>query len=200
MRIPKKFRPEEKAQIEEMILKEYKKVLIEKPNSKISVNDLAEKAHIAKGTFYLFFSSKEALFLRTISEVYDEITFLIQEKTQQKRSSLDYFVEVLVGFSHIAEKNRWLVNASGKEFVLAQAQLTKEGKYYIAAKRKELWEQFLSPIKGEIQVSERRLMDSVSVLLLSNNYQEELLDFQSSYGYLAGLIGESILKVEDKNE
>lgn len=198
--MPKKFSSKEKEQIENIILGEYKKVLIEKPNSKISVNELAEKARIAKGTFYLFFPSKEALFIRTISEVYDEISFLIKEKTQQNKTSLDYFVEVTVGFSQIVGRNRWLVNASGKEFVLAQNQLTEDGKAYIEMKRKELWGQFMSPLKDDLQRSEQRFIDSVSILLLSNNYQEGLLDFTSSYRYLAGLIGKDMLKVEVENE
>lgn len=198
--MPKKFSSKEKEQIENIILNEYKKVLIEKPNAKISVNELVEKARIAKGTFYLFFPSKEALFLRTISEIYDEISFLIKEKTHQTETSLDYFVYVTIGFSQIVKRNQWLVNASGREFVLAKTQLTQEGKEYIETKRKELWKQFISPIKDELQTSEKRFIDSVSILLLSNNYQEDLLDFKSSYRYLAGLIGKDLLKSEVEHE
>ncbi len=71
--MPKTYTMAEKQQIESTILGEYKRILETCPNSKISVNQLAQKAGIAKGTFYLFFSDKEALFVRVVMDVLDEV-------------------------------------------------------------------------------------------------------------------------------
>ena len=198
--MPKKFSLEEKQQIEDTILREYKRVLVENPDSKISVNDLVQKAKIAKGTFYLFFPDKEALFLRIIADILEEVSFLIREKAEQNTDSLDFLVEVIIGFSSLVETHKWLINASGREFSIAQSQLSDEGKNYIATRKTQLWEQFISRLDKDLKVSKEKAIDIISILLFSNTYQETLFDFESSYRHLANIIGENILKKEKKNE
>jgi len=54
---------EERLKKSDLILKTAEKLFLEKDYRKISMNEIAQKAGSAKGTLYLYFKSKESLFL-----------------------------------------------------------------------------------------------------------------------------------------
>lgn len=69
---------------------------------KITVDDLVNKANIAKGTFYRFYNSKEHLFYNTFLKKHDEIqgTFLKDVKLMSTEMTPDKFADVIMKLFH----------------------------------------------------------------------------------------------------
>lgn len=62
----------------EKIIKAAKEILAEKSYGEISIKAIAKKAGIATGTFYLYFSNKEALIDSIVEEMYQELLAVIK--------------------------------------------------------------------------------------------------------------------------
>ncbi len=71
--MPKSFSEQEKAYIRERLLAEAKKCLAQYGIRKTTVDELVRRVGIPKGTFYLFYESKERLLFDVILEFNDEI-------------------------------------------------------------------------------------------------------------------------------
>jgi AcrR family transcriptional regulator len=64
----------------EKIIKAAKEILAEKSYGEISIKAIAKKAGIATGTFYLYFSNKEALIDSIVEEMYQELLAVIKSE------------------------------------------------------------------------------------------------------------------------
>ncbi|MBZ4686748.1 MAG: TetR/AcrR family transcriptional regulator, fatty acid metabolism regulator protein [Clostridia bacterium] len=64
----------------EKIIKAAKDILAEKSYGEISIKAIAKKAGIATGTFYLYFSNKEALIDSIVEEMYQELLAVIKSE------------------------------------------------------------------------------------------------------------------------
>lgn len=71
--MPKKISEEERAYIKERLIEEARKCLIQYGVRKTTVDELVKRVDIPKGTFYLFYSSKELLLFDVLKEFHDEI-------------------------------------------------------------------------------------------------------------------------------
>ena len=67
--MPKIYSEKEKENIRELLLEEAQIALAHSGIESITVDQLVEAAAIPKGTFYLFYQSKEELFLDVVSVV-----------------------------------------------------------------------------------------------------------------------------------
>lgn len=94
---------------------------------KTSVDQLVEMAHISKGAFYLFYPSKEHLFMdvfdRIEIRVKDEVFRMIQSAQGSKK---DIFVSVLNQMYHSVKKAPWILNISNGDFELLVRKLPPE--------------------------------------------------------------------------
>lgn len=71
--MPKSFSEQEKAYIQERLLTEAKKCLAQYGIRKTTVDELVRRVGIPKGTFYLFYESKERLLFDVILQFNDDI-------------------------------------------------------------------------------------------------------------------------------
>ena len=65
--MPKTYTEEERKNIRLMLIEEAEKALFHGGVESVSVDELVRRVSIPKGTFYLFFKSKEELFLSVLS-------------------------------------------------------------------------------------------------------------------------------------
>lgn len=72
--IPKGARKEE-------IIKAAAKLFSQKSYHDVTMDDIAEKVGVAKGTIYLYFDSKENLYLEIMEETYEEIESILERET-----------------------------------------------------------------------------------------------------------------------
>lgn len=71
---------EKQQNLRERIIKAAKEVLADKEMGKTSIKAIAKKAGIATGTFYLYFTNKEALIDTVVTELYTELLALIKNE------------------------------------------------------------------------------------------------------------------------
>ena len=78
--MPKTFSDNERALIRQKLLKEAKQCLIQFGVKKTTVDEIVKRVNIPKGTFYLFYKSKELLFFDVFLVFHDEVqTKLLSE-------------------------------------------------------------------------------------------------------------------------
>jgi len=71
--LPKAYTDKEKDYIVKSLKKEAQECLLTYGIKKTTVDELVKRVNIPKGTFYLFYPSKEALFFHVINDMHDEI-------------------------------------------------------------------------------------------------------------------------------
>lgn len=71
--MPKTFSENERAYIKSRLMEEAKKCLASYGVKKTTVDELVKRVNIPKGTFYLFYKSKELLFYDVLCEFHDEM-------------------------------------------------------------------------------------------------------------------------------
>lgn len=71
--MPKKFTQTEKEYINKRLKEAAKECLVQYGVKRTTVDELVRRVNIPKGTFYLFYESKEILLFEVINEIHDEI-------------------------------------------------------------------------------------------------------------------------------
>lgn len=71
--MPRAFTEQERHEVKQKLQEVAKQLLLHHTMNKISVDDLVDQAKIAKGTFYLFYKSKEILFYDVFRQEHDAI-------------------------------------------------------------------------------------------------------------------------------
>lgn len=95
--MPKTFTIHEKEYIKKKLLEEARKCLKQYGVKKTSVDELVKRANISKGSFYLFYTSKEALFFDVLCEFHDELHYEIlnQIDTLDNCISIEKITEII---------------------------------------------------------------------------------------------------------
>jgi len=70
-----------KAGRKEEIIESAAKLFSQKSYHDVTMDDIAEKVGVAKGTIYLYFDSKEKLYLEILEETYEEIESILEKET-----------------------------------------------------------------------------------------------------------------------
>ncbi len=83
--MPKKISENERSYIKERLIEEARQCLMQYGVRKTTVDELVKRVDIPKGTFYLFYRSKELLLFDVLKEFHDEI----QEQLLAKINNLD---------------------------------------------------------------------------------------------------------------
>jgi len=98
--MPKGFSEEEKARIRESLLQAGRKRFTRYGLDKTTIEELAGAAGIAKGSFYLFFDSKEDLYVELLAEAMPEVEKGVYarslEATDDPREAIVLFQEEIV--------------------------------------------------------------------------------------------------------
>lgn len=109
--MPKSFTEHEREYINKRLKEEAKECLNLYGIKKTTVDELVKRVNIPKGTFYLFYDSKELLLFDVINEVQDEIQGQIIRELQELRGNIDSdeLAELLFRFYKKVE-NTFLLN------------------------------------------------------------------------------------------
>ena len=89
--MPSIFTKEDKERIRTQLLAEGRQMMLERGITKTNIDELAENAGIAKGTFYHFFSSKQDFILEIIHAYQDEKITQLKRLAADKKGKLTYF-------------------------------------------------------------------------------------------------------------
>lgn len=196
--MPSIFTPEDKERIRSQLLVDGRKMMLERGITKTNIDELAERAGIAKGTFYNFFPSKQDFILEIIHayqhEKIDELKRLSADK--QRKLTLD---EALVWYKTLykAQENP-LYRVSKKDMDWIMAKIPPE-RLFCPELDKETGRQIFSMIDGVRQDIDYRVlanfpkMMAVAIEYKDFMYQDALeLNFQiivdCMYRYIKGEI------------
>jgi len=87
--LPKSFTENEREYIKKRLKEEAKECLNLYGIKKTTVDELVKRVNIPKGTFYLFYGSKELLLFDVINDVHDEIQSQIIRELQALNANID---------------------------------------------------------------------------------------------------------------
>ncbi len=96
--MPKKFTEKEKEVIRQRLKEEAMNLLNTYGLKKSSVDELVKRVNIPKGTFYLFYESKELLFFEAINELHQDIQkrLVIELSNISDKISVDTLTDILM--------------------------------------------------------------------------------------------------------
>jgi AcrR family transcriptional regulator len=176
--MPKAFTEHEKELLRTQ-LREKGKALFEKQGlRKTSVDEITEAVGISKGAFYLFYESKEELFLEILEQLEQEIQakileFSIKPKSNTKKNVSD----LLKAFLLTRDTYPLLKNFGKSEFEYLMRKVPPEWAMKHANKDEEFIEQFINKIKQEgiaVKASPRVVSNLIKTLFFVGLYLEEL--------------------------
>ena len=103
--MPKCYSDQERTQIKNRLLEEAERCLAQNGMKRTTVDELVRRVKIPKGTFYLFYSSKELLFFDVILRKHDLIEQQLYHAIQKIDSSKDVgsqLTDIIVSFYKMA--------------------------------------------------------------------------------------------------
>lgn len=108
----------EKAARRDTLLNAAKTLFLEQQPSLPSVQAIASRAGLAKGTVYLYFSSKEEIFISLLGHMYEDLLEQMNEVAEKASDPVEEMVESIVAYTQ--ENPHFLPLASMASTVLEQ--------------------------------------------------------------------------------
>jgi len=176
--MPKAFSEHEKEIIRAQLLIRGRELFEKQGLKKTSVDELAEVAGISKGAFYLFFASKEELFLEILEQLEQEIQTKILEFTiKPKANNRKNVGDLLRTFLLTRDTYPLLKNFGKSEFEYLLRKVPPEWAVKHANKDEEFISHFIQKIEQEgivVQSSPRVVSNLIKTLFFVGLYLEEL--------------------------
>ncbi len=123
---PKAFSEEEKIIVRCKLIEVAMKCLSTTGIKKTTVEELAKAAGISKGAFYLFYESKELLFLDALEEeqskMHEAIIAAMKESADKKQG----FISVVSGMYRHFTANTWMLSMMDEEYEILLRRVPKE--------------------------------------------------------------------------
>lgn len=123
---PRAFTSEEKERVRDRLISAAQKFLGSTGVRKTTIEDLAKAAGISKGAFYLFYESKELLFMDALDSAQTVIHNSIIERIRQCPDKRKGFVEVVIAMYRDFMAKPYLVALSGEEYEALLMRVPRE--------------------------------------------------------------------------
>lgn len=154
--LPKKFSDNEKEYITKRLKEEAMKCMITFGIKKTTVDELVKRVKIPKGTFYLFYESKELLFFDAINDLHDKVqNKLLQSMAEMSENiTVDGVTDFLVNIYHEVNNTGLLsIMMNGKLEALIRKLPEEKVKEHLAHDDLSI-EQFFKflPIKKDVNI------------------------------------------------
>lgn len=176
--MPKAFSAREKETIHAQLRDKGKKLFEKQGLKKTSVDQLTEAAGISKGAFYLFYESKEELFLDILEQLEQEIqTQILEFSIRPGTNARKGVSELLRAFLLTREAYPLLKDFGKTEFEYLLRKVPAEWAIKHANKDEQFISQFIGKIKQEgiaVKSSPRVVSNLIKTLFFVTLYLEEL--------------------------
>ncbi len=123
---PKAFTEDEKKIVRSKLIEAAMKFLSTTGIKKTTVEELAKAAGISKGAFYMFYESKELLFLDALEEEQTKIHETIITSMQRYENKKEGFVTVISEMYRHFMSNTWILSLTNDEYEILLRRLPKE--------------------------------------------------------------------------
>lgn len=129
------FSQQEKENLRESLIAEFVEELNYRKITSINIDDLVKKVGIAKGSFYLFFSSKDELFAEVINKLQDEIIEKsISIAKENELSDKDRLKKLILYLVDTIYQYPWVKQLSNIEYTRVIRRLPSETKEQLRQK------------------------------------------------------------------
>jgi TetR/AcrR family fatty acid metabolism transcriptional regulator len=132
------------------------KMIIEKGYQNITVEDIAKKAGVAKGTLYLYFKNKDDIFINLVESFFAEAIHFIEYAKEIKGNSIEKLKTFIRLDLKFYEKNHRIFKLLGTEIDSIKNILNKRYREKILKKYLILIDSIAEIIKGGIK--ERKII------------------------------------------
>ena len=110
------FNDDEKEEIRQSLITEFTKLLEHHSIQKISIDDLIDRAGISKGSFYLFYESKEWLFVDVVNSVQMKIVESVLDLAKEDLPATDKLKNILRELINQFSLYPWLQKLTSIEY------------------------------------------------------------------------------------
>ena len=176
--MPKAFTEHEKELLRTQLRAKGKTLFEKQGLKKTSVDELTEAVGISKGAFYLFYESKEELFLDILEQLEQDIQTKILEFSIKRKSNTKKNVsDLLKAFLLTRDTYPLLKNFGKAEFDYLMRKVPPEWAMKHANKDEEFINQFINKIKREgiaVKASPRVVSNLIKTMFFVGLYLEEL--------------------------
>jgi len=176
--MPKAFSEHEKETIRAQMRERGKKLFEKQGLKKTSVDELTEAVGISKGAFYLFFESKEELFLEILEQIEHEIqTSILEFAIKPKADARKNVSDMLKSFLLTWDAYPLLKNFSRSDFDYLVRKVSHERAMKHANNDEGFTNEFIKKIKREgitVKASPRIMSNLIKSLFFMGLHREEL--------------------------
>lgn len=192
--MPKAFSEQEQEVIRRQMREKGKKLFEQHGLKKTSVDELTEAAGISKGAFYLFYESKEALFLEILEQIEKEIqTTILEFATRPQTDEQKNVSQMLKSFLLTWDDYPLLKNFSKADFDYLVRKLPVERVQQHVSNDEAFASQIIKKIKREgiaVKASPRLIGNLIKSLFLLSLHREDLgqTAYEESMNVLVDLV------------
>jgi AcrR family transcriptional regulator len=176
--VPKAFSEHEKEMIRAQMREKGKKLFEKHGLKKTSVDELTEAVGISKGAFYLFYESKEELFLEVLEQIEKEIqTSILEFTVRPKADARKNVSEMLKGFLVTWDDYPLLKNFGQSDFDYLARKIPAERIQQHAQSDTEFTDNFIKKVKREgiaVKASPRVVSNLIKSLFFIGLHREDL--------------------------
>lgn len=190
-RLARGFSAEEKVLIKEQLQQEFIKELKVRTIQQVRIDDLVKKVGIAKGSFYLFYPSKELLFVDVAQRVQRELVaevlnILTIHKELNKKEQLKIMVKQI--FVLLTESFPWLTKLESVEYEKSIRKLPKEARQSLLRDDILDFERVLNKMELKVTIPLREFITMIQIIVLSNTMSSVYMDYDSTITKMISVI------------
>ncbi|HXD08969.1 MAG TPA: TetR/AcrR family transcriptional regulator [Anaerolineales bacterium] len=192
--MPKAFSDQEKEAIREQFRAKGKKLFEKHGLKKISVDELTEAVGVSKGAFYLFYDSKEELFLEVLEQIEKEIqTSILDFAIKPKSNARQNLKGLLKNFLVTWDDYPLLKDFSKSDFDYLVRKIPAERALKHANSDTEFTNELVKKIKREgiaVTASPRQINSLIKSLFFIGLHREDLGEdgYEESMDVLTDLV------------
>jgi AcrR family transcriptional regulator len=169
----KSFTEQERNNINEKLIYECSLSWQKYGYKKTNINDLCAKAGISKGAFYLFYDTKESLFIETIKTIQQTLYYRIEQVISQNQSKYGV-AEALKEIYREYSKSNFLYNTTDADFLSFFNKLTKEEQQKISTESYVGAKIMLNKPFLKLKINEEKALSIFSTLLSIVSHKEQI--------------------------
>ena len=176
--MPKTFTDKEREYIKKRLMEEAQDCLRLYGIRKTTVDELVKRANIPKGTFYLFYDSKELLFYDVLCSVHDELHADLRRRLEalDEPAAADQVTELVLGLYKKVEASFLYKFITGGDLELLMRRLPPEVARAHAEKDDFSMEQLIAMAPGIKGDSIKKYSAAMRAIFLSMLHKHEIGD------------------------
>jgi len=162
--------------------------------SRTSIREICSNIGISIGAFYIFYKSKEALFLETASKFQNDLVDMVS-KDLSKNTTKGNFIEVFKKMCKEIQKTPWLIDFDAIDYELFLRKLPEEDMNRLFEQNKRDITSVLNKVNLKLKCTEDEFNAVVHMLLISLLNKDKIgIEFDNAFNIVVNLCFESLFE------